>query len=88
MPVSPKPAVPSAPRSPSPWRDIRLDDARRQEERSPDQIVALPRGRGWLDVVLLAGATVALIGGLHLLAPVTSQPMQETAASQAPAHTN
>jgi hypothetical protein len=88
MPVSPKPAVPSAPRSPSPWRDIRLDDARRQEERSPDQIIALPRGRGWLDVVLLAGATVVLIGGLHLLAPGTSQPVQEAAAAQAPTRAN
>ncbi len=88
MPVFPKPTVPSVPRSPSPWRDIRLDDARRQEERSPDQIVTLPRGRGWLDVALLTGATVALIGGMHLLSPGTAQPVQEAAASQVSAPAN
>jgi hypothetical protein len=88
MSVFPKPTAPSESQSPSPWRDILLDDSRRPEDRSPDQITTLPRGRGWLDMALLVSATVALIAGLHFLAPGVSGPAQEAAATPATTRAN
>jgi hypothetical protein len=88
MPVAPKSTMSSESRSPSSWRDILLEDARRPEDRCPDQITTLPHGRGWLDMALLVSATVALIAGLHFLAPGVSGPAQEAAATPATTRAN
>ncbi len=61
------------------WRDIRLDDCRRPEDQGPDQIVTLPSARGWLGLVLLVTATIALVTGLHLASPATATSTDITA---------
>jgi hypothetical protein len=61
------------------WRDIRLDDCRRPEDQGPDQIATLPSTRGWLGLVLLVTATVALVTGLHLVAPAAGTSSDITA---------
>jgi len=61
------------------WRDIRLDDCRRPEDQGTDQIATLPSTRGWLGLVLLVTATIALVTGLHFVAPAQGTPADMTA---------
>jgi hypothetical protein len=65
----------------SSWRDIRLDDCRRPEDQGPDQIATLPGKRGWVGLVLLVTATIALVTGLHFVAPATGTATDMTAGA-------
>ncbi|MEI6226003.1 MAG: hypothetical protein WCS72_14725 [Deltaproteobacteria bacterium] len=67
--------------STSSWRDIRLDDCRRPEDQGSDRIATLPGIRGWLGLVLLVTATIALVTGLHLVAPATGTAPDMTAGA-------